>query len=71
MNLYDGHVEPGARVSLSVAPNRRVWVQLLRGDASVNGQKLAAGDGAGLEGETALTITGGAAASDVLVFDLG
>ncbi len=70
VNLYAGHVEPGARVPLALAPKRRAWVQVLRGEASVNGQALSAGDGASVEGETEMTIAGGAHAADVLVFDM-
>lgn len=53
----------------ALAPNRRAWIQVARGEAALNGQRLAAGDGAALENESVVKL----AASDraeVLLFDL-
>jgi quercetin 2,3-dioxygenase len=69
-NLYAAALDAGAAVTLALAPGRRAWVQVLAGDASVNGESLARGDGAATELETALTIAGGREPSEVLVFDL-
>lgn len=44
-------------------------MQIVLGDALVNGQKIVAGDGAAVTGETALAIEGGSTPSEVLVFD--
>jgi hypothetical protein len=41
-----------------------------RGDAEVDGQRLAAGDGAAIEREATVTLAGGATPAEVLVFDL-
>ena len=70
VSLYAGVLDAGAKVPLAIAAGRRAWVQLVRGEVTVNGQKLTAGDGASVEGETALAIAGGAPESEVLVFDL-
>ncbi|HEX4448940.1 MAG TPA: pirin family protein [Polyangiaceae bacterium] len=70
VDLYAGVLDAGAKVPLAIAAGRRAWVQLVRGEITVNGQKLVAGDGASVEKETELTITGGAPESEVLVFDL-
>ncbi|MBL8746295.1 MAG: pirin family protein [Phycisphaerae bacterium] len=59
----------GASVSLALAPDRLAWVQVISGSARVNDAALNAGDGAGVEDESNLTITSGVGA-DVLVFDL-
>ncbi len=65
--LYRATPGTGAPVNLTVAPGRRVWLQVVRGDVSANGVALAAGDGAGVTGETALRLDGDA---ELLVFDL-
>jgi redox-sensitive bicupin YhaK (pirin superfamily) len=52
-----------------LAPSRRAWIQVARGEAALNGQRLVAGDGAALENESTVRL----AASDraeVLLFDL-
>jgi hypothetical protein len=46
-----------------------VYVHLVRGELSVNGTRLAAGDAARLKGESRLQLSGGKDA-EVLVFDL-
>ncbi len=59
----------GAEVAHSLAPKRRAWIQVARGDVALNGQKLAAGDGAAVENETALRFTVEKSA-ELLLFDL-
>lgn len=49
-------------------PGRHAWLQVARGSVSVNGQELAEGDGAAIEGEPSITIQGEDA--EVLLFDL-
>jgi redox-sensitive bicupin YhaK (pirin superfamily) len=46
-----------------------VYVHLVRGELSVNDNKLSAGDAAKLQGETRLSLSGGKNA-EVLVFEL-
>lgn len=48
---------------------RQLWVQIARGSATVNGTKLVAGDGLGLDLNTPATFTE-AKGAEVLVFDL-
>ncbi len=59
----------GAEVTHALAPKRRAWVQVARGEVSLNGQKLAAGDGAGVEQETMLRFAADKTA-ELLLFDL-
>jgi quercetin 2,3-dioxygenase len=69
--LYVGLLGPGERASHPLAPGRAAWVQVARGEATVNGQALRAGDGAAIEGEAAVEVAGGGTGvADVLVFDL-
>jgi redox-sensitive bicupin YhaK (pirin superfamily) len=39
-------------VSFELRPGRSAWLQVARGKLALNGQKLEAGDGAGIDGET-------------------
>lgn len=63
--LFDG----GESATLALDPQRLAYVHLVRGELSVNGTRLVAGDAAKLQGETELTLAGGKDA-EVLVFDL-
>jgi len=62
----------GERVRHELASGRRAWVHVARGELTVNGSRLRAGDGAAVEDEVALEIEGTSTpAAEVLVFDLG
>ena len=70
MNLYATILGDESRVSLEIAPGRHLWVQALRGEAEVNGQRLSAGDGLAASDETSFTLRGAGAEAELLVFDL-
>jgi len=53
----------------ALAPGRRAWVQVARGEVALNGQLLAAGDGAALENEATVSLAA-ADGAEVLLFDL-
>ncbi len=63
--LFDG-VE---QARLALDPARKTYVHLIRGELSVNGQKLSGGDAAKLVSESELHLSEGRLA-EVLVFDL-
>ena len=63
--LFDGD----ERAELALDPQRLAYVHVARGALSVNGNALAAGDAAKLDGESRLVIEHGRDA-EVLVFDL-
>jgi quercetin 2,3-dioxygenase len=68
-SLWAGRLAAGAEVRHRLAAGRSAWVQVARGEATLNGRALRTGDGASVSGETDLTIatqTGG----EVLLFDL-
>ncbi|QYE34771.1 pirin family protein [Polymorphobacter sp. PAMC 29334] len=67
VDLYRATPGEGAPIILPVAAGRRVWVQTVRGDATINGVGLSAGDAAAITGETALAIAGD---GELLVFDM-
>ena len=59
----------GESFNLTLAPERKGYVHVVRGELEVNGKQLAAGDAAMLEDEADITLAAGKAA-EVLVFDL-
>ena len=70
--IFAGRFEPGARARLELAQGRHAWVQVARGELLLNGERLKAGDGAAVSGESLLEIEGVAdgRGSEALVFDL-
>jgi Pirin-related protein len=55
----------------SLAPRRYAWVQVLRGNVSLNGSRLNEGDGAAVSDDQELQVTGDAPdGGEVLLFDL-
>ena len=67
--LYATLLDGAETASLSLSPERKAWVQVLRGSLSVNGQALQAGDAALLAGESNVVL-GDATDAEALVFDL-
>ena len=67
--LYAGLFDGAESASLDIAPSRKGYVHVVRGEAEVNGQRLQAGDAAMLENESRIAISNGSRA-EVLVFDL-
>jgi hypothetical protein len=68
-DVYATLLDAGQRVSLDLRSGRGAWVHVARGEVTVNGKRLQTGDGASTETAGKLEIEG-AAASEVLVFDL-
>jgi hypothetical protein len=67
--LYGGLFDGEQAASLTLAPGRKGYVQMVSGELQVNGLKLGSGDAAMLEGETRIELGAGKQA-EVLVFDL-
>ena len=67
-SMYATVLAAGESVGHSPAEGRGVWVQVVRGEAELNGERLVAGDGAAVEGED-LRITA-SEDSELLLFDL-
>jgi redox-sensitive bicupin YhaK (pirin superfamily) len=67
--LYATLLQPGHTVATPVDANRSIWVQLVKGKLTVNGETIETGDGAAIENAEALTLTG-IENSEVLVFEL-
>jgi len=61
---------PGQHVVHELAPGRRVWLQVLSGEAALGEIVLAKGDGAGIWAERAVSLTA-REESELLLTDLG
>lgn len=69
VDLHATRLAPGARVTHRIAPGRAVWIQAARGEIRVNGETLAAGDGAALPEPGVVTLEG-VADAEALLFDM-
>ena len=67
--LYAGLFDGAESTELAIDPARKAYVHLVRGQLSVNGQRLSGGDAALIEQESRIRLDGGQDA-EVLVFDL-
>jgi redox-sensitive bicupin YhaK (pirin superfamily) len=67
--LYAALLSPGKKVTHSLERGRHAWLQVTRGAATLNGEKLKAGDGAAVSEEGSLEIAA-AAEAEILLFDL-
>ena len=68
-SLHAGLLEAGTRIEHTLAVGRAAWLHVARGRIRLNGQPLAAGDGAGIERERDLLLESEAPA-EVLLWDL-
>lgn len=64
-----GRFEAGRGEELSLDPNRKYWLQIVRGEAEVDGQKAFAGDGFAIQGENMIAFKA-VQDSEFLFFDL-
>ncbi|HEY6105520.1 MAG TPA: pirin family protein [Anaeromyxobacteraceae bacterium] len=69
VRLYAALLARGEAATHPLAQGRHAWVQVIRGEVEASGERLAAGDGAAVSGEPALSLRG-VAEAEVLVFDL-
>ncbi len=67
--LYVSLLKPGEEVKHELGSGRYAWLQVAKGAAGLNGQKLEQGDGAAVSDEQTLSIKGTDNA-EVLLFDL-
>ena len=67
--VYAGLLDGAERLSHALAAGRKAYVHVARGQVTVNGQRLAAGDALKASGESGVVIERGSDA-EVLLFDL-
>jgi redox-sensitive bicupin YhaK (pirin superfamily) len=68
-DLWLAKLEKGQKVAHELAAVRHAWLHVAEGRVSVNGQELAAGDAAALDGRSAVKVNA-LEDSQVLLFDL-
>ena len=68
-DIWAARLPSAATTTHALAPGRHAWVQVARGDVTVNGTALHAGDGAAVSDERALTLRADTPA-ELLLFDL-
>lgn len=69
VDLYAAVLEPNTQVSYSLSPDRHAWVQVARGEITLNGLPMKQGDGAAISRESEVAIAA-SDASEILLFDL-
>jgi redox-sensitive bicupin YhaK (pirin superfamily) len=67
--LYAGLFDAGEKATYELEPGRGAWVHVVRGELTVNGEKLLAGDAAAIETTGKIDIAG-TTGGEVLLFDL-
>ncbi|WP_321394833.1 pirin family protein [Emcibacter sp.] len=67
--LFAGRFAPAAEVKQNLLPGRKYWLQLARGEITVNGETGVSGDGFALEGEECLRIKS-VSECEILLFEL-
>jgi quercetin 2,3-dioxygenase len=68
--LYITRLDAGADIEHALEPQRRFWLQVVRGAVVVAGRSLTAGDAIGLVEESGILQVSATQSSEVLLFDL-
>jgi quercetin 2,3-dioxygenase len=69
-DVYASRIGAGAQLRWGLRPGRRAWLQVASGSCQMGAEPLRAGDGAALEEETSLELSGTGSGTEVLIFDL-
>lgn len=69
--MYAAVLDVGKSVTHAIGPGRGVWLQLIKGEVTVNGQAMKPGDGARIEDEAEVEIVAGGKEAELVAFDLG
>ena len=70
VDVFATLLNDGQSVVHELRAGRTAWAQIVRGSAEINGVAVGAGDGAAIEGATALSIASRERDAEILVFDL-
>jgi quercetin 2,3-dioxygenase len=68
--VYASLLNQGEQAAHALSTGRKAWLQVARGILALNGEALSQGDGAAVENETVLTVTGRSEGAEFLLFDL-
>ncbi len=69
VDIYNTRLEAGQSVSQTLRPDRKSWVQMVKGNVTVNNTQLSSGDGAAIENDAHLVLTA-TEDSEFILFDL-
>lgn len=69
VDLYASMLEPGTELGHTIDDGHKVFVQVIRGDLTLNGQTLAAGDGVQITDEADIAIIA-LSEAELLLFDM-
>jgi hypothetical protein len=69
VRLYASKLQRGSNLLTELADGRHAWIQVVRGEIDLNGQLLAAGDGAQMSNEASLNLKA-VSKTEFLLFDL-
>jgi hypothetical protein len=69
VELFIGKLAPKGKINHSIREKRGVWIQLIEGDLTLNGNRLSPGDGAAVEDEKEVPLSSDTGAH-FLLFDL-
>ena len=67
--LFLAELDGSQELAREIEPGRHAWLQVLRGEVTLGGQTLKAGDGAALSAEPSVNLAA-AQAAEVMLFDL-
>lgn len=67
--IFLSQLDSGNQVIHTLSDNRHGWLQVLRGEVTVNGQSLGTSDGAAISGESTITVEATTPA-EIMLFDL-
>jgi len=70
LDLFVANLSPGEAVTHALANHRKAWVQVTRGEVTVNGNVVGQGDGAALTDEAEVQVAANDNA-EFLLFDIG
>lgn len=70
IDLYAVALTGTQSVQFSARPERKIWVQITRGEGLLQGEAIMAGDGAAIEQDAQVTLSGQNGAIDALLFDM-
>ena len=70
VDLYASVLSAGTELTHAFGAGRHGWLQVVRGEVSIDGQSLAAGDGAAISSVDSITLKA-ASDAELLLFDMG
>ncbi len=70
VRLYTATLSTDTKLTYELVEDRKAWLQVARGEVTLNGETLSAGDGAAISDLSSLVLIGGADEAEVLLFDL-